>query len=124
MFGFRFSNLTHRGIITGGPYRFTKHPSYIFKNIGWWLINVPFLSASSLGEALLHSAGLLMVSAVYYLRAMTEEMHLSEDPTYVAYAEWINDHGALRWLGRLLPALRYRAPASRSPLASDSTKSA
>lgn len=25
-FGLRFSNLTYRGIITGGPYRFSKHP--------------------------------------------------------------------------------------------------
>src|SRR5699024_9622487 len=27
-FGLRFSNLTHRGILTNGPYRFTKHPAY------------------------------------------------------------------------------------------------
>lgn len=28
MFGGRFSNLTHRGIITNGPYPWTKHPAY------------------------------------------------------------------------------------------------
>lgn len=112
LFGLRFSNLTHRGIITGGPYRFTKHPSYIFKNVGWWLINVPFLSAASLGHALWHSGALLAVNLIYFVRAMTEEIHLSEDPVYVAYAEWINEHGALRWLGRWIPALRYRAPRS------------
>jgi hypothetical protein len=28
-FGARFSNLTHRGIITNGPYRYSKHPAYL-----------------------------------------------------------------------------------------------
>jgi len=31
VFGARFSNLTHRGIITNGPYRWTKHPAYLAK---------------------------------------------------------------------------------------------
>jgi hypothetical protein len=35
---------------------------------------------------------------------------LSWDPTYVAYAQWIEQHGLLRRLGKLLPFLRYRAP--------------
>ena len=39
MFSFRFSNLTHRGIITSGPYRFTKHPSYVSKNIAWSFVS-------------------------------------------------------------------------------------
>ena len=36
-FGLRFSNLTHRGILTHGPYAFTKHPAYMSKNAsgGW-----------------------------------------------------------------------------------------
>ena len=42
-FGVRFSNLTHRGILTNGPYRFTKHPAYVSKNISWWMVSVPFL---------------------------------------------------------------------------------
>src|SRR5208282_5890272 len=45
-FGLRFSNLTHRGIITSGPYRFTKHPAYLSKNLSWWLISVPFVVAN------------------------------------------------------------------------------
>jgi hypothetical protein len=42
---------------------------------------------------------------------------LSRDPTYVAYALWMNDHGALRFLGRAFPWLRYqhRGDARRSP---------
>ena len=31
-FGLRFSNLTHRGIITSGPYRWLRHPAYLAKN--------------------------------------------------------------------------------------------
>jgi protein-S-isoprenylcysteine O-methyltransferase Ste14 len=110
IFGFRFSNLTNRGIITGGPYRWTKHPSYVFKNLGWWLLNVPFLSAGGFVPALKYSLALLGVNLLYFVRAKSEEMHLSEDPTYVAYAEWINDNGLFRWAGRLIPAMRYQAP--------------
>ena len=47
---------------------------------------------------------------VYFLRARTEERHLSHDPVYVAYALWINEHGIFHRLGKLLPWLRYQAP--------------
>lgn len=110
-FGLRFSNLTHRGIITGGPYRFTKHPAYIAKNLSWWLISVPFVSHLSAWEALRNSCLLGLLNLIYFLRARTEERHLSRDPQYVAYALWIDQHGLFRRFGRLLPFLRYRAPA-------------
>jgi len=111
MYSFRFSNLTHRGIITNGPYRFTKHPSYVSKNIAWWLLTVPFLSASGPLIAAQHCAALLGVNILYAIRARSEELHLSEEPTYVEYAEWIEEHGVFRWMGRLIPALRYRPPS-------------
>ncbi len=47
-FGARFSNLTHRGIITNGPYRWTKHPAYVAKNLTWWMISVPFMPRGGL----------------------------------------------------------------------------
>ncbi len=109
-FGLRFSNLTHRGIITAGPYRFSKHPAYLAKNLSWWLISVPFVSEQGAAAAIRHCCLLGLLNGVYYARARTEERHLSQDPTYVAYALWINEHGALRWLTRLLPGLTYRAP--------------
>ena len=92
-FGARFSNLTHRGIITHGPYRYSKHPAYLAKNLSWWLISVPFLSHDSPAEALRHCALLGIVNAVYWLRAVTEERHLSADPDYVRYAHWISTRG-------------------------------
>jgi protein-S-isoprenylcysteine O-methyltransferase Ste14 len=111
-FGWRFSNLTHRGIITGGPFRFTKHPAYLSKNLSWWLISIPFVSHAGLSQAVRQVALLLGLNAIYFWRARTEERHLSADPGYLAYARWIDDHGLLRRLGRWIPVLRYRAPRS------------
>jgi len=99
-FGGRFSNLTHRGIITNGPYRYTKHPAYLAKNLSWWMISMPFLGGSAL-EVLRHCLLLLALNGIYYLRAKTEERHLSRDPVYRQYALWIETHGALRGLDRL-----------------------
>ncbi len=112
-FGIRFSNLTHRGILTNGPYRFTKHPAYISKNLSWWLVSVPFLvpRGQDWTESLRGCFALGCVNMIYFLRARTEEAHLSRDPVYVEYALWMNDHGALSFLGRWFPILRYKAPA-------------
>ena len=116
-FGLRFSNLTYRGVITNGPYRFTKHPAYLSKNLSWWLISVPWISDIHWYEGLRNCCLLGLLNLIYYLRARTEENHLSlRDPDYVAYALWMNEHGMLSWLGKLLPFLRYKAPAG-----SDST---
>jgi protein-S-isoprenylcysteine O-methyltransferase Ste14 len=114
-FGVRFSNLTHRGILTNGPYRFCKHPAYVSKNLSWWLISIPFVPHTGVVDAVRHSLLLGCINTIYFLRARTEEKHLSRDPAYVAYALWMNEHGALRFLGRLIPALRYKAPAGPSP---------
>jgi hypothetical protein len=110
-FGLRFSNLTHRGILTNGPYRLTKHPAYVSKNLSWWLISVPFVVSGDWPTTIRHCALLLLLNTVYFLRARTEEWHLSRDPNYVTYALWMNEHSALRVFGRLIPALRYRAPS-------------
>ena len=110
-FGLRFSNLTYRGIITTGPYRFSKHPAYISKHLSWWLISVPWVAHGGPLEAFRNCFLLGCLNLVYFLRARTEERHLSRDPDYVAYALWIEEHGLLRFLGRVFPFLRYRAPA-------------
>jgi protein-S-isoprenylcysteine O-methyltransferase Ste14 len=109
-FGLRFSNLTHRGIITGGPYRFTKHPAYLSKNLSWWLISVPFISGQGWSAALRNCLLLGLLNVIYYARARTEERHLSRDPKYVAYALWISEHGLLRHLAMALPFTRYKPP--------------
>jgi hypothetical protein len=100
-FGPRFSNLTHRGIITNGPYRWTRHPAYVAKNLSWWLISIPFVVHGPLADALRRCLLLLAVNGIYALRAWTESRHLSRDPDYVAYTRWIDEHGLFRFLRRL-----------------------
>ena len=105
--GYRMSNLTYRGIITNGPYRYSKHPAYVAKVASWWLISLPFLSMEGPQMAVKHTLALILISIVYYLRARTEENHLSNYPAYVKYAEWINTHGVFRSLNRICPFLKY-----------------
>ena len=89
-FGLRFSNLTHRGILTHGPYAWVKHPAYLSKNAFWWLSTLPFLvTTNSLTDAVRNTAILAMVSGVYWWRAKTEEKHLGNDAAYRAYAAWM-----------------------------------
>ncbi len=89
-FGLRFSNLTHRGILTHGPYAFSKHPAYLSKNAYWWLATMPFLVTSgSTTDMIRNSAILALVSGIYYWRAKTEEKHLGADAAYAEYAEWM-----------------------------------
>ena len=95
-FGIRFSNLTYRGVLTGGPYRFTRHPAYLSKNGFWWLAALPFLVTNgSVVDAVRNTFFLGCVSAIYFWRAKTEEKHLlAEDPKYRAYHQWMA-HNAL-----------------------------
>lgn len=105
VFGLRFSNLTHRGIITHGPYRWTRHPAYVAKNLFWWFSIMPFLTTTgSWLDAVRNCALLALTNAVYYWRAKTEEEHLGTDPDYAAYSDWMEHHGPLpRLVRRLLP---------------------
>ena len=98
MFGARFSNLTHRGIITNGPYRWTRHPAYVAKNLSWWMISIPFISQGSPSEAVRHCLLLLGLNVIYCLRAKTEEHHLNRDPVYREYSRYIHEHGIFRFL--------------------------
>jgi len=102
-FGLRFSNLTHRGILTHGPYRWTKHPAYLSKNAYWWFALMPFLTVNgSWVDGARNFVIMAAVSGVYYWRARTEEKHLMADPDYAAYAAWMERHGpvprVIAWL--------------------------
>ncbi|WHO39177.1 isoprenylcysteine carboxylmethyltransferase family protein [Sphingobium sp. AP49] len=89
-FGIRFSNLTHRGILTHGPYRWTRHPAYLSKNLFWWFSALPFLTVTGSFTDMVRNCVLLGVTnAIYYWRAKTEEQHLSADPDYRAYSDWM-----------------------------------
>jgi isoprenylcysteine carboxyl methyltransferase (ICMT) family protein YpbQ len=94
-FGLRFSNLTNRGIITNGPYRYFKHPAYLVKNISFWLLSVPFIPTAGFMEAVKVCVLLVLVNLLYYVRAKTEEQHLRNDPDYVAYEAWMAQNSIL-----------------------------
>lgn len=81
--GFKASNLTNRGIVKSGPYRFARHPAYMAKLLIWILQGVFF---AQFGIVIL--LGFILI---YILRAWTEERHLSPDPEYLAYKQ------AVRW---------------------------
>jgi protein-S-isoprenylcysteine O-methyltransferase Ste14 len=77
--GLKFSNLTNKGIVTGGPYRYLRHPAYTTKNLAWWFENTFVLTN------LLASLSLLVWNFIYILRGITEEKHLEKDPKYQKY---------------------------------------
>lgn len=102
--GLKCSNLTNRGIVSSGAYAWLRHPAYSAKNLIWWIMGMPFVltalfgsstQLSSLGwsvaaveEVFLRITPLLSLfcwSLVYYVRALTEERHLMNDPEYRDY---------------------------------------
>ena len=119
VFGIRFSNLTYRGVLTNGPYRFTRHPAYLSKNLFWWSATLPFLVNldGSIVDMIRNTFFLGVVSAIYYWRARTEEAHLlGEDPKYRAYHSWMREHGLITApLARLGRRLRPRGPVLQHP---------
>lgn len=84
-FGIRFSNLTYRGVLTNGPYRFSRHPAYLSKNLFWWLSTLPFLVTSHSPVDMVRDTVFLgCVSAIYFWRARTEEAHLLREDAKIA----------------------------------------
>lgn len=82
--GTKCSNLTNRGIVSRGTYSIVRHPAYISKILIWWLLLIPLIPGHF---TLIFS--LLAWSIIYYMRAITEEIHLSNDPEYIAYCKKI-----------------------------------
>ncbi|GBE20113.1 hypothetical protein BMS3Abin17_00848 [archaeon BMS3Abin17] len=78
--GTKCSNLTNRGIVSRGPYKYIRHPAYISKTAAWWVTIIPFMN-------LLAFFSMLLWTGIYYLRAITEENHLMKDPDYQKYCK-------------------------------------
>jgi len=90
-FGYRFSNLTYRGVVCSGPYRFARHPAYLSKNLSYWLIEMPVIG-SSFGSALTGTLALLLVNGIYYMRARYEERCCLQHEDYrIYYARFERD---------------------------------
>ncbi|PEQ12948.1 protein-S-isoprenylcysteine methyltransferase [Novosphingobium sp. PC22D] len=112
-FGLRFSNLTYRGVLTNGPYRYTRHPAYLSKNLFWWCSSMPFLVTNgSLTDMVRNTVMLSVISTIYYWRAKTEEAHLlGEDPKYREYHRWMAENALItRAFAIVGTRLRPRSP--------------
>jgi protein-S-isoprenylcysteine O-methyltransferase Ste14 len=93
----RASNLTNRGIVDWGPFRFVRHPGYFAKNMFWLLTLLPLYVPHTAHAAFTWPAhllfctrmtlGFLCWATIYFLRAVTEERFLMRDPDYVAYCK-------------------------------------
>lgn len=85
------SNLTNRWIIKKWPYKYIRHPAYITKNIAWWIGWLPLLIwnfiNSDFKNFFIVFFSLSLRTFIYYLRAITEEKHLSMDTDYLEYKE-------------------------------------
>lgn len=96
-FGTRFSNLTHRGILCTGPYRYFRHPAYLSKLAGFFLVHTPFLADSPKKFA----ASMFMFAMIcwcYRIRALTEERNLrSTGPEYDAYCQEVAENRKRLW---------------------------
>ena len=79
--GVKFSNLSNKGIVGRGPYKYIRHPAYASKNIAWWFEHIQYMKG-------FHNVlPLIAWNLVYALRAITEERHLMKDPEYRAYCK-------------------------------------
>jgi protein-S-isoprenylcysteine O-methyltransferase Ste14 len=100
-FGSRFSNLTHRGILCTGPYKYMRHPAYVAKLTSYFLIFVPF-AASSWQQFFSNMTMFALLCGVYRVRAITEERNLrSMGPEYDIYCEQVQENRK-KLMGRLL----------------------
>ena len=78
--GTKCSNLTNRGIVSKGAYKYVRHPAYVSKNLVWWITLLPIIT---FGSIFIMAAW----SFLYFMRAITEERHLGMDPDYKKYKE-------------------------------------
>ena len=96
-FGTRFSNLTHRGIIYAGPYKFHRHPAYVAKLTSFFLMSLPFLGASA-WDSWRGMIAFGMLCGIYYLRAKTEERNLSSvGDEYQIYSRLVANNQSRLW---------------------------
>lgn len=78
--GFKCSNLTNRGIVGTGAYKWIRHPAYTGKLLAWWIMGFASFSLPMM-------VSMTAWTLIYYLRAVTEERHLMADPDYRKYVK-------------------------------------
>jgi len=78
--GAKCSNLTNRGIVQNGIYKFVRHPAYASKILAWWLLCIPILNIKVI-------ISMFVWTIIYLLRGYTEEQHLLKDQDYIDYCK-------------------------------------
>ncbi len=76
--GSKCSNLTNRGTVTRGVYKFVRHPAYSSKVLSWWIMTIPIMNGFVFFN-------MFMWSVIYFTRAIKEEDHLLQDKEYQEY---------------------------------------
>ena len=76
--GSKCSNLTNRGTVTRGPYKFIRHPAYTTKVLAWWVMSIPVMN-------LIVFFNMMVWTFIYVIRALKEEDHLLQDEEYKSY---------------------------------------
>ncbi len=106
--GIRAANISMRGIITTGPFAFTRHPIYVSKCFQWAFLYFPVLNAVGVVNPIQSGILFLLVCAIYVGRALGEERLLSTDQNYVTYALYMDTHSLFAWVGRWFPIMSYK----------------
>ena len=76
--GSKCSNLTNRGTVSRGPYKYVRHPAYASKILAWWMMTLPVMN-------LFVFFNMSMWTLIYIVRAIKEEDHLLQDAQYQSY---------------------------------------
>ncbi len=106
--GIRAANISMRGIITTGPFAFTRHPIYVSKCFQWAFLYFPVLNAVGVVNPIQSGILFLLVCAIYAGRALGEERLLATDPNYVKYALYMDEHSLFAFVGRKIPIMSFK----------------
>lgn len=79
--GGRFSQLSYRGLVAGGPFGYLRHPAYVSKCLTMCILVVPSMTRKTWVAS---CAFLCVVIGLYILRAKFEERHLRKFSEYLA----------------------------------------
>lgn len=106
--GIRAANISSRGIITTGPFAFTRHPIYVSKCFQWAFLYFPILNAIGILNMVQSGILFLLVCAIYTGRALSEERLLATNEKYVKYALYMDEKSVFAFVGRWFPIMTFR----------------
>lgn len=105
--GVRSSNLTNRGIITNGSFRYTKHPVYLSKLLSWFFLSLPFFNGATLPHSIQLGIAFLFICSIYGCRCLSEERLLATDKNYIKYALWMDKNATFSFVNKIFPFMSF-----------------